>query len=116
MSDNPDLPVFVVQYEKLKEQPVDVITDLCRFLGQPDTLAEQIATLTAFDNMKAGTQKKSKDMFETFFREHVGIASKGLVKYWKRKFTVDQSERFNKAFEERMAGRELGDRLRKYIY
>ncbi|XP_035826651.1 sulfotransferase 1A2 isoform X1 [Aplysia californica] len=116
MSDNPEVPVFVAQYEKLKEQPADVIRDLCRFLGQPDTLAEQIATATSFDNMKAGTQKKSKDVFETFFREHVGIAGKGLVKSWKTKFTVDQSERFNRAFEEKMARSELGNSLRKYIY
>ncbi|XP_005111033.1 sulfotransferase 1A1 [Aplysia californica] len=116
MSDNPEVPVFVAQYEKLKEQPADVIRDLCRFLGQPDTLAEQIATATSFDNMKAGTEEKAKTGPEKFIGEDAHVVVRGLVKSWKTRFTVEQSERFNKAFEEKMAGSELGDRLRKYIY
>ncbi|XP_005102281.1 sulfotransferase 1A1 [Aplysia californica] len=116
MSDNPEVPVFVAQYEKLKEQPADVIRDLCRFLGQPDTLAEQIATATSFDNMKAGTEEKSKILSDRFLSGHLDIAVVGLIKSWKGRFTVEQSERFNKAFEEKLAGSEFGNRLRKYIY
>ncbi|XP_035826652.1 sulfotransferase family cytosolic 1B member 1 isoform X2 [Aplysia californica] len=85
MSDNPEVPVFVAQYEKLKEQPADVIRDLCRFLGQPDTLAEQIATATSFDNMKAGTQKKK--VWHQSSRKDPGDTTDGEV----HDFTADKS-------------------------
>ncbi|XP_005095450.2 sulfotransferase 1A1 [Aplysia californica] len=116
MKENPNVPVFVVQFEKLKEQPKDVIADLCRFLGRPDTLTEEIATATSFENMKIGTKEKEKEADKILMKEGETMAMvSGKTQQWKKRFTVDQNERFDKFFEEALAGNGLADRVKEYI-
>ncbi|XP_005095451.1 sulfotransferase 1A1 [Aplysia californica] len=116
MKENPSVPVFVVQFEKLKEHPKDVIADLCHFLGRPDTLTEEIATATSFENMKIGTKEREKEADQIFLKDGKTMAMvSGKTQGWKKRFTVDQSERFNKFFEEALTGNGLADRVKDYI-
>jgi len=117
IKDNPDVPVFVLQFEKLKENPVGVITDLCRFLGQPVTMAEDIAAATSFENMKAGTKEKEEKASAKYMKNGDSLAiGTGQLKTWKKTFTVDQNERFEKFFEECLTGNSLADLVREYVF
>ncbi|XP_012935556.1 sulfotransferase family cytosolic 1B member 1 [Aplysia californica] len=116
LKENPDFPLFILQFEKLREDPVPIVRDLCRFLGQPETLAEQIADATRFDSMKKGTEDKFGKMKSDFLKDDSsGFVVKGQIGSWRNEFTAAQSERFDRVFEKRMAGCSLADRVREYI-
>ncbi|XP_035825099.1 sulfotransferase 1A2-like [Aplysia californica] len=117
ISEHPELPVCVIQFEELKERPAEVIQELCRFLQVPDDKAEDIADATRFQNMKkevlrggvgALTREYLKD-------EQQGFIRKGSTGDWKRHFTVGQNERFDQMFHSKMAGSKLAQQLEKYL-
>ncbi|XP_012940564.1 sulfotransferase 1A1-like [Aplysia californica] len=115
LQDNPDCRCFVLQYEKMKENAVDVIKQLCHFLGQPEAKAEDIAQRTNFRAMAEGMREKHENQVKSLLKEGEAFLVKGEIGGWKRYFTVDQNERFNSMFEEKMRGCKLADSVRPYL-
>ena len=116
IQENPQSKVHIVQFEKLKEDPVNSIKALCHFLGQPDEVAEQLAEETSFAKMKAAKEKAFGDTKDRLFVDNApGTMVKGSVGSWREHFTVDQSERFDRVFAEKMAGSKLAECVKKYI-
>lgn len=115
--DHPESPVFVLVYEKMKENPVEHIRRLCSFLGKPDTLSERIANKTQFAAMKLelGRTKMLTQSSNHFKNGPNDILRKGVVRDWRNWFTPSQSESFNKLFETKMAGSKLGQLVREYM-
>ncbi|CAG5131139.1 unnamed protein product [Candidula unifasciata] len=112
-----ECPVFVLVYEKMKEDPVAEIDRLCKFLNQPTTLSGQIAEVTQFSRMKSelGRTKMSIQGSNHFKNGPDDILRKGIVGDWKNWFTVSQSEAFNELFENKMAKSKLGSLVREYL-
>ncbi|XP_005105649.1 sulfotransferase family cytosolic 1B member 1 [Aplysia californica] len=117
MADHPECPVFVNSFERMKEEPAAIVRDLCEFLGQPTTLSEKIAEVTQFKHMKeALNDSKMNDLTQEHFQKgKTGIMRKGEVGDWKNWFTEDQSEAFDRLFEEKMADSKLAQIVRPYI-
>ncbi|XP_012945789.1 sulfotransferase 1A1-like [Aplysia californica] len=117
MKNHPDVPVYVHSFEKMKENPVEATRALCKFLGRPEDLVEDIANVTQFRNMKekldAGKLGKVKD--QVFQQGSEGILQKGATGGWKNAFTVAQSEAFDRVFQEKMAGSELAKLVLPYM-
>ncbi|XP_035825578.1 sulfotransferase 1C2A-like isoform X2 [Aplysia californica] len=116
MKEYPDNPVHVVQYEKMKEDPVSEIKKLCDFLDRPNVDVEELALATSFAQMKQIKDPVYKQSEGTYCHEGAaGVMVKGMIGRWREQFTVDQSERYDKAFEEKMKGSKLADMVREYI-
>lgn len=93
--------ILFLKYEDLIENLERELWKIAAFLRlplSPDTL-NRIVEKTAFQNMKS-------DAFSNYHevREFRGIFRKGVVGSWKEEFTVAQSERFDKIYEDRMRG------------
>lgn len=116
-NEHKECPVFILVYEKLKENPVEEIARLCRFLNKPATLAEQIAEITQFSRMKSelGRTKMSVQGSNHFKNGPDDILRKGIIGDWKNWFTVSQSEAFNKLYDIKMSNSKLGNLVREYI-
>ncbi|CAG5127252.1 unnamed protein product [Candidula unifasciata] len=114
---HPDHSVYIVPFEKIKEDPVKIIRGLCSFLSKPDFLAEDIVRVTEFSNMKNilsnGKMKKINQLVTQDGKDF--IFRKGEVGDWKNWLTADQNDVFNKIFEEKMAGSKLADIIREYM-
>ncbi|XP_005098027.1 sulfotransferase family cytosolic 1B member 1 [Aplysia californica] len=116
MKEYPDSPVHVVLYEKMKEDPVSEIKKLCDFLDRPNVDVEELALATSFAQMKKKREPIYKQSEKALGREGChGVMVKGVIGGWREWFTVDQSERYDKAFEEKMKGSKLADMVREYI-
>ncbi|GFR85417.1 sulfotransferase [Elysia marginata] len=111
---HPNLPVHIFQYEKVRAQPVEEIRKLCHFLGHSDALAEKIALVTRFENMKKKLGKITA-VEKLVFSENGVVLRKGEIGDWKNFFSREQSERFDRAFEANTVGSEWAKRVRKYM-
>ena len=92
--------IFLAQFEQLREMPETVIKDLCMFLEKPHELVHTVAVASSFDVMKVGIQEKLRVESERLVKvkgANVFMLTGG-VNYWKSKFTVDQSLKFNQFF------------------
>ncbi|XP_033752130.1 sulfotransferase family cytosolic 1B member 1-like [Pecten maximus] len=99
------LNLHMIYYENLKQNPVEEITRLSRFLGSStETMyISEVANKCSFRNMKkANIETKDlsrlqgeKTMFDSMFR-------KGEVGDWKNWFTVAQNELFDKVHSDKM--------------
>ncbi|KAL8610875.1 hypothetical protein ACOMHN_056730 [Nucella lapillus] len=97
MNKTPDMPVFLTSYEDLMEDPEKVIESLAQFLkveASPE-LIKEIATATAFTNLKEADKSKIHSQLPpaNYYR-------KGQVGDWKNHMTMAQSERFDAAIEQ----------------
>jgi len=116
MAENPQVECYVIQFEKLLEDPVKEISELCRFLGKSDACAAEIAEVTSFKNMKVGNQKKERAENERYVPNPGSMAmDAGKTRGWKSRFTVQQSETFDAAFDKLSAGCSLIERFREYL-
>uniref|UniRef100_A0A0B6YQD9 Sulfotransferase domain-containing protein n=1 Tax=Arion vulgaris TaxID=1028688 RepID=A0A0B6YQD9_9EUPU len=116
-NEHKECPIFMLVYEKMKENPAEEIEKLCQFLGKPSTLARQIAERTQFSSMKSelGRTKMSIQGENHFKNGPDDILRKGVVGDWKNWFTVSQNEAFNQLFERKMINSKLGELMREYI-
>ncbi|XP_005108419.1 sulfotransferase 1A1 [Aplysia californica] len=115
MQDYPDCPVHIVQYEMLKEDPVREIKALCEFLGRTDVDVEQLALATSFAKMKEKRGAAIQHTESLLKDGCAGMMVKGTIGGWRERFTVEQSERFDRIFDLKMAGSKLAERFRKYM-
>ncbi|GFO08806.1 sulfotransferase [Plakobranchus ocellatus] len=114
---NPHIPLHIFQYENAKERPAEEIRKLCHFLGTPDELAEEIARVTRFENMKKmlGAGGKIAAMEKLVFHEKEVVLRKGQVGDWKNWFSHAESEQFDRDFEANTRGSEWAKRVRTYM-
>ncbi|PVD32999.1 hypothetical protein C0Q70_08447 [Pomacea canaliculata] len=101
--ENPEVPVFNVSYEDMKEDPTGTVRRLAEFLGVPTSpeLCVQIAEACSFQNMKiADDTKQTPEWFERIPIPKVKFYRKGEVGDWKNHLTVAQSERLDAAVKE----------------
>ncbi|XP_005102442.2 sulfotransferase 6B1, partial [Aplysia californica] len=87
--ENPGLPIHVMAYEDLKQDPVQQIAGLGKFLGQE--VSEQFATSVA-DKCSFVNMKSRKGQFETGSDGEPIMYRKGEVGDWTNWFTVLQNE------------------------
>lgn len=93
--------MLFLKYESMKQDFDAVLDELTQFLGYSlsDGVREKIRQQTSFDYMKRDDFSNLHEIPElgSFFR-------KGQVGSWKDRFTVAQSEQFDRIFAERMQG------------
>ncbi|CAH1779253.1 unnamed protein product [Owenia fusiformis] len=99
--DNPN--VLWIHYEDLKKEFIPMLKKMASFLGCPadENFLQEIAEKTSFNTMKQQTEKF--DVKEAWKTKDGTMFRKGQVGNWKEHFTVEQNERFNKVYEEKMA-------------
>lgn len=101
--DNPDHPIFHINYEDLKEDPVPILQDLACFVGVGASLefCQNVAEACRFDKLKqADVTRVLPDNFIKTFGGGLKIYRKGAVGDWKNTFTVTQSEMFDQFLAE----------------
>ncbi|XP_005103703.3 sulfotransferase 1C2-like [Aplysia californica] len=113
ITEHPEFPVYVIQFEKLKERPAEVIQEFCRFLNVPEDKAKEIADATKFQNMKKEVLKGDGGvlMKQMFKDEHHGYLRKGNMGDWKEYFTVEQNKRFEQMFQDKMRSSKLAEKI-----
>ena len=93
--------MLFLKYESMKQDFDAVLDELTQFLGYSlsDDVRDKIKQQTSFDHMKNDDFSNLHEIPElgSFFR-------KGQVGSWKDRFTVAQSEQFDRVFAERMQG------------
>lgn len=93
--------MLFLKYESMHQDFDAVLDELTRFLGYSlsDGVRDRIRQQTSFDYMKRDDFSNLHEIPElgSFFR-------KGQVGSWKDRFTVAQSEQFDRVFAERMQG------------
>lgn len=96
--------ILFLRYEELKEDFDKVLEQLSHFLGYPlnDQLRTVIKEKTAFSTMKQDDFSSLHEIPElgSFFR-------KGQIGSWKDRFTVAQSEAFDRYYAERTKGYDI---------
>ena len=98
-AENPELPVHIVMYENIKEDPVKEIKNVAKFLGKDlnKDLCAEIAEKCSFNQLK---NAKPPPFHQT--RTPGGsLFRKGVIGDWKNYFTVAQNELFDKVFKEK---------------
>lgn len=97
-----DKNVMFFYYEDMKKDLVKELTRMVKFL-ELDTSQENIETIAReceFSAMKKQTEQRTNPQEQ--YRDQLGILRKGQVGGWKEYFTVAQSERMDKIFEEKL--------------
>jgi spore coat protein CotH len=96
--------MLFLKYEDLKRGFPSQLRQIAKFIGHElsDEAFEHVIDAASFKHMKASRFANHQTMrgFEGFFR-------KGEVGSWKERFTVAQSEAFDKVYQQRMAGTNL---------
>ncbi|XP_068041253.1 sulfotransferase 6B1-like [Anomalospiza imberbis] len=103
--------IMTVTYEEVKENPALSVKNIATFFGIPLTEEEfqLVVERSSFQAMKKNSDKTHGSFGDVLFR-------KGAVSDWKNLFSEDQSEKMDKAFEERIAGTKLGKKLKYDLY
>ncbi|XP_046551324.1 sulfotransferase 1B1-like [Haliotis rubra] len=102
--DYPDVPFLQLHYEDLKKNAVKVVKQLAEFILHPlpDKVYEEIAEACGFTKLKHAHTCLKKPMFSTPWKEgSPGHFRKGETGDWKHWFTVAQSERFDRIYQQK---------------
>ncbi|XP_059143747.1 sulfotransferase 1A1-like [Physella acuta] len=102
IASHPEQPIFVGNYEDMKENPLAELRRLSTFLGHDhsDNFLQQVAEMTSFDSMK-------KRKFPVAVLDDEGqpiMYRKGEVGDWRNYFTPEQSAWFDQIIRDQMAG------------
>ncbi|PVD32992.1 hypothetical protein C0Q70_08440 [Pomacea canaliculata] len=104
IKENPQLNIFKVSFEDMKEDLVAAVGRYAEFLGVAvtPTLCTEIADACGFQKLKhfGETYKESSDFYIRTNISPVTIFRKGEVGDWKNYMTVAQSERFDAAIQQ----------------
>ncbi|XP_048257086.1 sulfotransferase 1B1-like isoform X2 [Haliotis rufescens] len=103
---SPGLPVLEMFYEEMKMDPVKSVKNVARFLGltSTDQFCEDVAFACSFKKMKQ-LDKEAKEEYAVakFWKEgSVGFYRKGEVGDWKNWYTVSESEKFDRIWNDQM--------------
>ncbi|XP_046583012.1 sulfotransferase 1B1-like isoform X1 [Haliotis rubra] len=101
--DNPELSIFLLQYEDMKKDLVACIGRVAKFLGKQMTpeRAKSIAEACTFHNLKKRDHNEDTKTKDIAWREGTGVFRKGITTDWKNWFTVAQSEQFDNVYAEK---------------
>ncbi|XP_046358574.2 sulfotransferase 1B1-like [Haliotis rufescens] len=101
--DYPDVPFLQVHFEELKRNNVEEIKRLAEFLNRPlsDKVYEEISDACSFSELKQASKHKDPTHLNPWRDGSSGLFSRGETGDWKNWFTVAQSERFDKMYEEK---------------
>ncbi|KAK3581503.1 hypothetical protein CHS0354_031839 [Potamilus streckersoni] len=103
--DHPEFPIITLHYEAIKQDPIREISRLAKFLGAntDPSFIETVAEKCEFSNLKEANENIKMDTSRKFSQTGKSfIYRKGEVGDWKNWFTVNQSEEFDKIYNERM--------------
>ncbi|XP_067670562.1 sulfotransferase 1C2-like [Haliotis asinina] len=101
--DHPDIPFLQVHFEDLKKDDVKEVKRLAEFINRPlpHKVYEQIAEACSFSKLKHAHEHTKDQTFHNKWREgSSGYFRKGEAGDWKNWFTVEQSERFDRVYQE----------------
>ncbi|XP_063429481.1 sulfotransferase 1B1-like [Mytilus trossulus] len=103
MEDNPEYPIHTLHYESMKQNSLNEIKRIAKFLEieATDDLVQKIDDLCSFEKMKK-EKNKHEDVNEWKDKEP-GMYRKGQVGDWKNWFTVAQDDLFDKFYKEKMS-------------
>ncbi|XP_045162340.2 sulfotransferase 1B1-like [Mercenaria mercenaria] len=103
MASNPELPVHLIYYEDLKENTLQEVHRLGKFLGveNKDGLFEAISEKCQFDNM-VKDKKQYLAPNGAFLGAGFTFYRKGDIGDWKNWFTVAQNEIFDEIYSNKM--------------
>ncbi|XP_072913550.1 amine sulfotransferase-like [Hemitrygon akajei] len=92
---------LLISYEQLKKDLRATIQKICNFVGRQldDEQLENVMKYSSFNEMKTNPKANYEDIPK---KEKGTFLRKGMIGDWKNHFTVAQSERFDKIFQERM--------------
>ncbi|XP_067670300.1 sulfotransferase 1B1-like [Haliotis asinina] len=92
----PEWPMLTVFYEDIKEDPMEQLRRLCRFLDvkRSDEFLSEVVNICSFNKMKD-------------VKSHSAVFRKGEVGDWKNCFTVSQNEWFDQLYQEKMINSQL---------
>ncbi|XP_071087562.1 sulfotransferase 1C2-like [Haliotis cracherodii] len=102
--DHPDVPFLQIHYEDLKKNAVPVVKQLAEFFHHPlpDRVCEEIAEACTFTKLKnAHNHIKIPTYYYPWREGSTGHFRKGETGDWKNWFTVAQSERFDRIYEQK---------------
>ncbi|XP_048247070.1 sulfotransferase 1C2-like [Haliotis rufescens] len=100
-----DFEICRLQYEDLKKDCVQEIRRMADYLGRrlPDQTYQAISDACSFKNLKHANEKIKDQTYHFNWQDgSSGYFRKGITGDWKNWFTVAQSERFDKVYEERL--------------
>ncbi|XP_067670029.1 sulfotransferase 2B1-like [Haliotis asinina] len=98
-----DIDVCRVQFEELKQDSVSIVKRLAEYLERPlsKETYSAIAEACGFENLKQASEKiKDQTYHNNWQQGSSGYFRKGQSGEWKKWFTVAQSERFDRLYEE----------------
>ncbi|XP_071090929.1 sulfotransferase 1C2-like [Haliotis cracherodii] len=103
---NPQLPIQIMYYEDMKQDPVAGVRQLADFLGveADEELIKGICDKCGFENMKTVASEVGKGLIQDGVPQ---VFRKGGVGDWKNWFTIAQNEEFDKVYSEKMEGYDL---------
>jgi hypothetical protein len=96
--------MLFLKYEDLKRDFPSQLRQIAKFIGHElsDEAFERVIAAASFKHMKASRFANHQTMrgFEGFFR-------KGEIGSWKERFSLAQSDTFDKVYQQHMAGTDL---------
>ncbi|KAL8604618.1 hypothetical protein ACOMHN_013398 [Nucella lapillus] len=105
---HPDLPVHLVSYERLIENPTEEIRQLSRFLGKnhDDSFLEAVQDACAIDKMR---ERKKENYAGRYLPDDGAYFTyrKGISGGWTEWFTDSMSEEFDRRWSQVMDGSSL---------
>ncbi|XP_046580900.1 sulfotransferase 1B1-like [Haliotis rubra] len=101
--DYPEVPFLQVQFEDLKRNNVKEVKRLAEFLCRPlsDKVCEEIADACSFSNLKQASVHKDPTHLNRWIDGSSGVFRTGETGGWKHWFTVAQSEKFDRMYEQK---------------
>ncbi|XP_053378528.1 sulfotransferase 1B1-like [Mercenaria mercenaria] len=102
MARNPELPIHLIYYEDLKENTLQELYRLGKFLGveNKDGIFEEISEKCQFDNMVKDKQQYLAPNV-AFLADGFTFYRKGDIGDWKNWFTVAQNEMFDEIYSKK---------------
>uniref|UniRef100_A0A8C8VQJ3 Sulfotransferase n=1 Tax=Pelusios castaneus TaxID=367368 RepID=A0A8C8VQJ3_9SAUR len=99
-----DYNILFLTYEEMKKDLRSVVLKICNFLGKQLTEKELdiVVEKSIFSNMKSDPRSNYEDKACILEKGRDNFLRKGTVGDWKNIMTVAQSEKFDKAFNEKM--------------
>lgn len=106
VEDNPDYPLYLLNFENLKQDTDGEIRKLAKFLevDVSDEFCSAVASSVDFNKMKKAkeTAGEGTDVSTWFKDKRYNMLRKGTVDDWKYVFTVAQHEQFLDTFKRKM--------------